>query len=358
MKMLATDGWLLAAAAAAIVWSPAATAQVTVPPDATSNEARIVTDAATVLEEMLQAPGVAIPRSMLEGAEGVAIVPRVIKGGFVVGARYGRGVVITKDAQGVWHAPIFLSLTGGNVGWQAGVQSTDVVLVYRSQRSVESLMQGKLTIGADVAAAAGPVGREAAAATDATLRAEVYSYSRSRGLFAGVSLDGSVLKIDHTATANYYRSPAPGGPAIVPAAAQELTARVVGLAEPQGRVPPPAPSSNAPSGAPIVGDRHTLDEATVVREQLADAAPRLFRLLDPAWQQHLALPAEVFRESGHPSAETLAAAATAYDRIAADPTYASLAARPEFQSVLGLLRHYTQLVAQTGTTLTLPPPPG
>jgi len=289
---------------------------------------------------------------MLAGAEGVAIVPRVIKGGFIVGARHGRGVVITKDSRGVWHAPVFLTLTGGNVGWQAGVQSTDVVLVYRSPRSVDSLMNGKLTIGADVAAAAGPVGRQASVATDTSLKAEVYSYARSRGLFAGAALDGSVLKIDHAATADYYRPAAPGEGVAVPAEAQRLAARVAGLATPESAVAPPDPQGGA-----AYQPRAGLDEAAVVRDQLGDAAARLYRLLDPAWRSHLALPAEVFRGSGHAAPEALEASAARYDAVARDPRYASLASRPEFQSVHAQLRHYAELLTNRRPTPDLPPPP-
>lgn len=343
--------------AALFISMPGATSAQLVPdPTPVSEEARIVADANIVFDEMLHTPGVAIPKAMLLGAEAVAIVPRVIKGGFIVGARYGRGIVITKDTNGVWHAPIFLSLTGGNVGWQAGVQSTDVVLVYRTQRSVDSLLRGKLTIGADVAAAAGPVGRQAAAATDTGFTAEVYSYSRSRGLFAGVSLDGSVLKIDQAATASYYRSPVGTAP-VVPEAAQQLTARVVAQASPTTTVrPPPTDLAEGPPSA-YIGSRHALDEAVSIRDQLSDFAPRLFRLLDPNWQEFLSLPVEVFQEVGHPSPETLVQALARYDGVAADPNYQSLASRPEFQTVHGMLRHYDQLIARTRQPLVLPPPP-
>ncbi|MEQ8847819.1 lipid-binding SYLF domain-containing protein [Botrimarina sp.] len=349
---------LLLAAAVVLMggWSRGQAPPPAVAPAVVSDEARVVADAATVFDQMLTAPGVAIPRAMLAGAEGVAIVPRVIKGGFIVGARHGRGVVITKDAAGVWHAPIFLTLTGGNVGWQAGVQETDVVLVYRTQRSVDSLLAGKLTIGADVAAAAGPVGRQAAAATDSRLAAEVYSYSRSRGLFAGVSLDGSVLKIDHAATAAYYRPPGAAAP-VVPPAAQQLVARVVAQVEPTTTVPPPSGDPSAQQELGVIGERHALDESATIRDELADYAPRLYRLLDEQWRGYLALPAEVFQGTGRPDAATLAEAAARYDAVAANPSYQSLATRPEFRTVHGLLKHYQQSLSATPTTLDLPPPP-
>lgn len=316
-----------------------------------SEEQRIVVDASTVFDEMLAIPADGIPRSMLAGAEAVAIIPRVVKGGFIVGARFGRGVVIAKDAQGVWHTPMFLTITGGNIGWQAGVQATDLVLVYKSRRSVDSLMAGKLTIGADASAAAGPVGREASASTDTSLKAEIYTYSRSRGLFAGVAMDGSVLKIDHAATDLYYRPP--GLPPVVPVEAQQLTAKVVATVTPATTAPSPEPAASAAGFAPPA----TPQEDDSIRDQLAEFSPRLYRLLDPAWQQYLALPASIFQEEGHPSPAEIGAAAARFNAVAADPRYANLAALPEFQTTRGLVLHYAQRLADTPRTLTLPPPP-
>ncbi|MGL4513669.1 MAG: lipid-binding SYLF domain-containing protein [Lacipirellulaceae bacterium] len=351
-------------AALALVLTAEARAQVPPLPAISAEEQRVL-DATTVFQEMLGVPAAAIPKAALAGAHGVAIVPRVIKGGFIIGARHGAGVFVGRDAQGTWHAPVFLTLTGGNIGWQAGVQATDVVLVYRSQRSVDSLLAGKLTLGADVAAAAGPVGRNASAATDAGLKAELYSYSRSRGLFAGVSLDGSVLKIDHAAGAAYYRpAPSPtGAPApVVPAAAQRLVTMVV---EQAGAGPAPVAEATvapaAPPAAPPIpgfGPGHELDEAVSARDQLAEFSPRLYRMLDPAWQQHLAMPAEVFQEVGHPTPDELAATAALFDAVAADPRFVGLTARPEFQTTHALVRQYAQARTAAPTPLlALPPPP-
>ncbi len=344
-------------AAAVLCTTPLALGQVAAPPMTAapvvvSQEQRLVNDASTVFDEMLAIPAEGIPRSMLAGAEAVAIIPRVVKGGFIVGARFGRGVVVARDAQGVWHTPMFLTITGGNIGWQAGVQATDLVLVYRSRRSVDSLMSGKLTIGADVAAAAGPVGRQASASTDATLTAEVYSYSRSRGLFAGVALDGSVLKIDHAATDAYYR-PAGGAP-VVPVEAQQLTAKIVAsTTPPAGTAAAPEPSAAASAFEPPTSPQ----EEEAIRDQLADFAPRLYRLLDPAWQSYLSLPASIFQASGHPSPEEITAAAARFQAVATDPRYTNLAALPEFQTTRGLVLHYAQLLQDTPRTLKLPPPP-
>lgn len=161
-------------------------------------------DAVRVLNEIMQAPDKRVPDKLLGKAEAVAVIPDVVKAGFVVGGRHGRGLISVRSADGTWSNPSFIELTGGSVGFQAGVQSTDVVLVFRTRRGVDSVVNGKFTLGADAAVAAGPVGRNANASTDAQLKAEIYSYSRSRGLFAGVALDGAVLSIDHDANAKVY----------------------------------------------------------------------------------------------------------------------------------------------------------
>ncbi len=129
----------------------------------------------------------------------------MVKVGFILGGRFGKGVVLRRGTSGVgWSEPVFLTLTGGSVGFQIGAQATDVILVFKNRRGLDSLVNGKFTLGADAAVAAGPVGRNAAAATDVQLKSEILSYSRSRGLFAGVALDGSVLEIDQSANASYY----------------------------------------------------------------------------------------------------------------------------------------------------------
>ena len=160
-------------------------------------EAKRAREATRVLDEIMQAPDRRIPTNLLREAHAIAVIPDVIKAGLIVGGRRGHGLITIKGADGTWSNPSFITMTGGSVGFQAGVQSTDVVLVFRSQRGVDSIVHGKFTLGADASAAAGPVGRSAQASTDAQLKAEIYSYSRARGLFAGVALDGSVLAIDH-----------------------------------------------------------------------------------------------------------------------------------------------------------------
>ena len=157
-----------------------------------------------VLKEIMEAPDKSIPTDLLKEAHAIAVIPDMVKAGFIFGGRRGEGLISVKGADGTWSNPSFISLTGGSVGFQAGVSSTDVILVFRTQRGVDSIVNGKFTLGADAAAAAGPVGRTATASTDSQFKAEIYSYSRSRGLFAGVALDGSALRIDYDANEAVY----------------------------------------------------------------------------------------------------------------------------------------------------------
>jgi lipid-binding SYLF domain-containing protein len=162
-----------------------------------------VRSASDVLHQISEIPENAIPPELLADAYGIAVIPGVIKAGFVVGGRWGKGVIAVRQS-GAWSNPAFITLAGGSIGWQIGAQSTDIILVFKTRRGVENLASGKVTLGADAAIAAGPVGRQASAATDAQLKAEIYSYSRSRGLFAGLALEGAVLKPDDEASAAAY----------------------------------------------------------------------------------------------------------------------------------------------------------
>ena len=196
-----------------------------------------------------------IPAALMHDAAGVAVIPHVVKAGFVVDGRFGRGVVLAHRPDGSWGDPLFLTLAGGGVGWQAGVESTDVVLVFKTRESLDRLLKGKdkLTLGGDVGVAAGPLGRQAEADTDPRLKAEIYSYSRSRGLFAGASLEGSALLIDRKANDAFY-GPRDGGPAGAPAipekeflAMQRLKDRLTGLG---GSNMPPPPVVIVPEAPP------------------------------------------------------------------------------------------------------------
>lgn len=161
-------------------------------------------DATRVLGEILRIPEESIPTRLLEEAQAIAVIPNVVKAGFVFGGRRGRGLIAIRGKDGTWSHPSFITLTGGSVGFQAGVQSADVILVFRSQAGVDSIVTGKFTLGGDASVAAGPVGRSAQASTDEQLKAAIYSYSRARGLFAGVSLDGTRLAIDNHSNEAVY----------------------------------------------------------------------------------------------------------------------------------------------------------
>lgn len=171
-------------------------------------EAKLI-EASGVLEELLGQRDDYIPDRLLSRAYGIAVIPNVIKVAAVVGGRRGTGAMVVRDSSGKFSDPIMVSITGGNVGWQIGVQATDIVLVFTTRKSIEGIADGKLTLGGDASVAAGPVGRAASAATDQNFTAEVYSYSRNRGLFAGVSIDGSVIAIDSKANTRLYGKKAP-----------------------------------------------------------------------------------------------------------------------------------------------------
>lgn len=161
-------------------------------------------NALRVLTDIQAIPEKAIPDKLLDEGRAIVIVPDTIKAGLVIGGRRGHGVMSVKRPDGIWSDPVFVTLTGGSIGFQAGVQSADVVLVFRSDRGLDSIVNGKVTLGADAAVAAGPLGRNAATATDGQLKAEIWSWSRARGLFAGVALDGAVLSIDDEANEAVY----------------------------------------------------------------------------------------------------------------------------------------------------------
>ena len=171
---------------------------------AASKQEEKVKDAINVMDEIMAIPEEGIPPSLLNNAKGIAIIPGVIKAGFSIGGRGGKGILVVHDTKTGWSNPAFITFAGGSVGWQIGAQSADIILVFRTKRSVDNLMKGKFTLGADASIAAGPVGRQAEAGTDIELKAEIVSYSRSRGLFAGLSVEGSSLQIDDEANWAFY----------------------------------------------------------------------------------------------------------------------------------------------------------
>jgi SH3 domain-containing YSC84-like protein 1 len=159
--------------------------------------------AADVLNEIQAAPDQGIPEEVLGSAECVAVVPSMLKGGFIVGARYGRGVASCRTPKG-WSAPAFFSVKGGSFGLQIGGQAVDLIMLVMNQNGMRNMLSSKFKLGADASVAAGPVGRHAAADTDWKMRAQVLSYSRARGIFAGLELNGAVIAQDKDSTREFY----------------------------------------------------------------------------------------------------------------------------------------------------------
>lgn len=190
----------VAALIAAVVAIHPLTAQ-----DKPDNEIKRINEAAAVLDEIMSAPDKAVPRSVIEKAEGIAVFPSLLKGGIGIGAQRGHGILGVRDKKsGGWSNPAFLTITGGSVGAQFGLQAIDLVLVINNRRGLEQLVGNQFKVGADAGVAAGPVGREASASTDIQMRAQILSYSRSRGLFAGVTLNGSTIRQDRDANERFY----------------------------------------------------------------------------------------------------------------------------------------------------------
>lgn len=241
-------------------------------------------DAVRVLADIQQIPESSIPDKLFDEARAIVVVPDTLKIGLVFGGRRGHGLVSVKNPDGTWSNPSFVKITGGSVGFQAGVQSSDIVLVFRGDRGLDSIVNGKVTLGADASVAAGPVGRTAAAATDGQLKAEIWSWSRARGLFAGIALDGAALSIDDAANQAAY--------------GEGNTPRMIF----EGR------ATGQPSNA-VVDFRDRLEEAS--------AAARSHRTAE---EQRPALGATVYPEPGVAPAATAAPAQTA--PVQAQPAHA------------------------------------
>ena len=179
-------------------------AAVGAPASAQGVENGRVHEAIEVIHALAAMPDAQVPAALMRHAYGIAVIPRVQRVSFIVGIQRGRGVMVTRGTDGSWSRPLFISLSGGSVGWQAGVQSADIVLFFRTRDGVQEVLRGGSTLGVTASIAAGAVGRDASAVTDADLQAEVYSYSRTRGIFAGVAVQGGVVAIDYDANAAYY----------------------------------------------------------------------------------------------------------------------------------------------------------
>ena len=178
------------------------------PAAAAERETLRVSQSADVLETFLAIPESSIPPALLAQAHAVAVVPDMLNLGLGVGGRHGKGILVVRRDDGTWSNPSFVKMTGGSFGFQFGAQATDVILVFRTSRSVDGITNGKLTLGVDASVAAGPVGRQTGAHTDMRFRSEVLSYSRSKGFFAGIALEGAGLSMDRLANAEFYQDPA------------------------------------------------------------------------------------------------------------------------------------------------------
>lgn len=170
-----------------------------------SKEITRVENSVDVFKEMVELPELGIPKSLLNKAQAIAVIPGFWKAAWGIGGRHGNGVILVKKGEGDWSYPAFISMTGGSIGFQIGVQKADIILVFKNKETANSIVKGKFTLGADAGVAAGPVGRKAEASTDLTFESEIYSYSKSKGLFAGVSIEGAALSVNKDANAKFYR---------------------------------------------------------------------------------------------------------------------------------------------------------
>ena len=170
-----------------------------------SDEAKGITESIMVLRELTTAPDSRVPDYLLARAEAIVVIPTLVKGGFIIGAKHGKGVISTRDrATATWSNPAFVNMTGGSIGWQIGVESVDLVLLVMNARGVNDLLEDRFTIGGSLSIAAGPVGRTGDAATNAQVTAQILTYSRARGLFAGATLEGAGLRGDNDANKAAY----------------------------------------------------------------------------------------------------------------------------------------------------------
>ena len=340
---------------------PAVVVLLAAPAHAARDEASTVEQSSQVLNEIMAAEGSGIPQALLNDAQAVAVFPGVLKAGFVVAGRRGHGVVLVRREDGGWSNPLFLTLTAGSIGYQIGAQSTDVILVFKNRGNVDRIVEGKFTLGADAAVAAGPAGRQASASTDAQLQAEIYSYSRSRGLFAGVSLEGSVLSIDDRANEGYYRQAGISpveiftiGQVASPESAVVLQETLTAYAPPAGgAVPQPV------EGGPALPEPRPIDEpapaASETETRLAEVARRLEAKLDARWKRYL-IDGAPHGYDEQPSAAALRMLSR-FDRVAADSRYQRLADLEDFQDTHALLRQYVAELQEREGGLDLPPPP-
>jgi lipid-binding SYLF domain-containing protein len=205
------------------------------------DEANVMADATRTLEQLAADPGSGVPRELLRQSEGVVLIPNMINGGLVLGAKYGRGVFVVRDSKGRWGNPVMVTLWGGTLGLQAGGQATELLMVFRTKDTASRLVagRGKVTLGVDAGVAAGPTGTKLGAETDIEFKAEILSYARSRGLFAGAALGGAGIRIDRYANSFFYNNFAAttfqiieGDTVNIPVQAAKLKATLAALTDP------------------------------------------------------------------------------------------------------------------------------
>jgi lipid-binding SYLF domain-containing protein len=234
-----------------------APAFVTVSHAGAREEGRLLT-ATEVLEEVEAMPDQRLPDALLSRAYGIAVIPDVTKVAFIFGGRHGNGVLVVRDTlTSPWSNPAFVSLTGGSWGFQAGAQSSDIILVFTTKTGIEGIAGGKITLGADASVATGPVGRQGSAATDMNFNAEIYSYARTRGLFGGIALDGSVIAVDRSANSALYGKSGvtateifSGQAPAAPATAQRFLERLAQATRTSVRTSP-APQADTPAATAV-----------------------------------------------------------------------------------------------------------
>lgn len=338
------------------------------------NPNQIVVEATNVLSQSVAMPS-GLPQSMLQSAQGIVIVPNMVRGAFVVGAQFGQGVLLTRGPDGAWQAPRMINITGGSLGYQIGVQSTDLILILRTPQSVANLLRGTLKVGVDASAAAGPVGRQASAATDLSMQAEILSYSRARGAFVGAAIDGSMISMEPSADAMYYQPPG-----TIPPSATQLVQLVTTLSAkgPATVAPPTQPVSavvpNAPAGAPgaappamaavtastqppTAAMQESVNNLEAARQQLDASSRQLAAGLDDQWRQYLALPPEIYIPNHAPSVESIEKAISRYESVSQNPNYAALTNQPAFKETLKGLWRLGELQQGSQQQVRLPPPP-
>jgi lipid-binding SYLF domain-containing protein len=338
---------------AMVVVSAPAVAQFYVPTQNPS-EATVI-EATNAFNAAMATRDSQIPRNILASAQGIAIIPNMVRGAFVIGLQHGRGILLTRGPNGQWQAPRFIEIAGGSFGYQIGVQATDLVLVFRSPQSVNNVLTGTLKVGVDASAAAGPYGRQAAAGTDVGFSAEILSYSLSRGAFVGVSIDGSSISLDPTAEATYYQPPG-----TFPASAMTLLQTIAAYS---AVAPVVAPQMQAvavagSTGGWVAAGSRPNGDAEATRQQLATASNQLAASLpSDDWRRALALPPAVYTANQTPNPQEIQQALQRYEQVAHDPQYQTLQARPEFQQTLAALQRMNDVRTASNTSLQLPAPP-